>query len=92
MSARAVIDPLFLPDVEIARLVSITPEEWRATAAVLERYGLPRRDPLFKDQRCWPSVRDFLYRRANGANQPPETGIAEDLDALRQTGRRSTRS
>jgi len=88
------VDPIFLPDAEIAKRVSMTSLEWEAAAHVLERSGLPRQDPLFKNQRCWPRVRDFLYRRAGGAlpEENDETGIVENLDALRSAGRRRTRS
>ena len=87
-------DPLFLTDVEIAKLVSMSAGEWQAAATVLEREGLPRRDPLFKNQRCWPKVRDFLYRRAGGQSpgDHESPGIVENLDALRPAGRRRARS
>lgn len=92
-TSRSVLEPIFLPDAEIAKLVSMTAGEWEAAATVLERSGLPRRDPLFKNQRCWPRVRDFLYRRAGGAlpDDTETTGIVENLDALRSTGKRRTR-
>ena len=91
---RASADPIYLPDSEIAGLVGLTVLEWESAAKVLERSGLPRRDPLFKNQRCWPRVRDFLYRRAGGAapDIDDETGIVENLDALRSTGKRRARS
>ena len=91
---RSALDPIFLPDAEIAKLFSMSTAEWDATARTLEREGLPRRDPLFKNQRCWPRVRDFLYRRAGGAlpDEGDMTGIVEDLDALRSAGRRRSRS
>lgn len=91
---RPAPDPVFLPDDEIAKLMRMTGPEWEAAATVLERSGLPRRDPLFKNQRCWPRVRDFLYRRAGGSlsDDTETTGIVEDLDALRSTGKRRTRA
>lgn len=72
-------EPIFLPDAEIAKRVSMTAGEWKAAAVVLERSGLPRRDPLFKNQRCWPRVRDFLYRRAGGsaADEIETAGIVD---------------
>ena len=83
-------DPIFLADAEIAKVVGLSAAEWKAAALVLERSGLSRRDPLFKNQRCWPRVRDFLYRRAGGAlpGEDENHGIVEDLDALRSGGKR----
>ena len=85
------IDPIFLPDVEIAKIVGLSAAEWKAAALVLERSGLPRRDPLFKNQRCWPRVRDFLYRRAGGAlpdeDEPQHPRSVENLDAFWKRGR-----
>ena len=94
MARADVFEPIFLPDAEIAKRVSMSAGEWAAAATVLERSGLPRRDPLFKNQRCWPRVRDFLYRRAGGASpdETETTGIVEDLDALRSTGKRRARA
>lgn len=91
---KSVLEPVFLPDAEIAKLMRMTVPEWEAAAIVLERSGLPRRDPLFNNQRCWPRVRDFLYRRAGGAlpDDTETTGIVEDLDALRSTGKRRART
>ena len=94
MARTDAFEPIFLPDAEIAKRVSMSAGEWEAAATVLERAGLPRRDPLFKHQRCWPRVRDFLYRRAGGAlpDDTETTGIVENLDALRSTGKRRTRA
>lgn len=36
---------------------------WDGVAAVLERDGLPKRDPLFGNRRYWPGVEAFLRRR-----------------------------
>ena len=89
---RTFEDPLYLPDSEIALRVSMGTEEWIATATILERSGLPRRDPLFKHQRCWWRVQDFLYRRAGGTIPDAAAkagGVVEDIDALRpKRGRR----
>jgi hypothetical protein len=58
---------LFLSDAEIAERIPQSLDEWVAAAAVLERHGLPKRDPLFQERRCWPMVRDFLCARAGGS-------------------------
>lgn len=36
---------------------------WDGVAAILERDGLPRRDPLFGNRRYWPAVVAYLQRR-----------------------------
>jgi len=36
---------------------------WDGVATVLERDGLPKRDPLFGNRRYWPAVEAFLRRR-----------------------------
>ena len=86
---RYQFDPIFLADAEIAKVVGLSAAEWKAAALVLERSGLPRRDPLFKNQRCWPRVRDFLYRRAGGAlpDEDENHGIVENFDARWKRGR-----
>lgn len=55
---------LFKTEAEIAHLVGIGEKRWTATARVLEREGLPQRDPQFSNRRYWPAVRAFLDRRA----------------------------
>ena len=89
MSTRTDPDPIFLADAEIAKRVSMSAAQWEATALVLERSGLPKRDPLFNNQRCWPSVRAFLFRRSGHAELTAATsGIVENLDAFRTPRRR----
>ena len=76
MSRRAP-DALFMTDGEIAERVGLSAAEWVALAGVLERSGLPRRDPSFKGRRYWPAVRAYLDRRAGlGHNASPPA--AED--------------
>lgn len=40
--------PLFLTDAQVAELVGLSTDEWKAAAIVLERDGLPTKDPLQK--------------------------------------------
>lgn len=68
---------LYKPEAEIARLVGMTTDEWEATATVLERSGLPQRDPLFGERRYWPAVRAFLDRRA-GLMQDARISLSPD--------------
>lgn len=54
---------LYKDEREIARLVlGSDAKEWDALAAVWEREGLPRIDPM-TGKRFWPAVEKFLYRR-----------------------------
>lgn len=63
MSNRRAIGELFLPEDEIARRLGQTPRDWESKAIVLEREGLPPKDPFF-GLRYWPAVRAFLDRRS----------------------------
>lgn len=56
-------DPLYVTEAEIAKILDMTVDDWRDTAAVLEKRGLPSKNPLFGDRRYWPAVRAFLDRR-----------------------------
>jgi hypothetical protein len=73
---------LFPGETEIARRLNQSPTEWRGKAAVLEREGLPRVDPLMGG-RYWPAVLAWWNRRYGisriEASQPDG---GEDLDAL----------
>lgn len=55
---------IYLNDNEIAKELGVDSAKWESVAVVLERDGLPRRDPLFDERRCWPAVLEFLLRRA----------------------------
>ena len=35
---------------------------WPSAAAILERQGLPKPDPLFGNRRFWPAVEAFIHR------------------------------
>ena len=72
MSRRAP-DALFLTEGEIAVRLGMTAAEWIAAAQTLERAGLPLPDPVFKNRRWWPAVKDFLDRRARARQTAPPT-------------------
>ena len=55
---------IYLNDKDIAKQLGVDSAKWESVAVVLERDGLPRRDPLFDERRCWPAVLEFLLRRA----------------------------
>ena len=61
--------PLYLSEAAIAQRVlgGSAKTRWDAIAAVWEREGLPRVDPV-TGYRYWPAVRSFLDRR-HGLNQ-----------------------
>jgi hypothetical protein len=99
MTRRPTADPLFLSDAEIAGRIPMAVEDWEAQAPTLERHGLPKRDPVFGDRRCWPAVRDFLYRRAGGKmpGDGPERSVGtllqgEVSDGFRSAGRQRARA
>lgn len=54
---------LFPPEAEIARRLSQEPQAWRAKAAVLERDGMPKIDPIMGG-RYWPAVEAYFNRRS----------------------------
>ena len=80
---RNVRDQGLVPsEQEIARRLSQELGTWRATAAVLERHGLPRIDPIMGG-RYWPAVFAWWNRRYGLATMeasPPDG--EEDLNAL----------
>ena len=51
---------------------------WDGVAKVLERDGLPKRDPLFGNRRFWPAVEAWLRRRNGLASTTG--GFAPDGD------------
>lgn len=84
-------DPLFKTEAEIAALLGVSLELWRATARVLEKSGLPLGDPLFAGRRYWPAVRAYLDRRSGlGARLPHRQPDGEEnLDVFRSNAGRS---
>ncbi|MFG1374173.1 hypothetical protein V5F32_18495 [Xanthobacter oligotrophicus] len=56
--------PMYADDVDIARAV-LGPkrtDEWKAISVILEREGLPLRDPLMGG-RYWPGVQAWFAKR-----------------------------
>lgn len=73
---------LFPCETEIARRLSQTLPEWKAKAAILERAGLPRIDPLMGG-RFWPAVEEYWRRRYSLSNiEPSQPDGGENLDAF----------
>jgi hypothetical protein len=67
---------LYMTDAEIAAELGIETESWKSTAAVLEKDGLPKFDPLFGRRRYWPAVRAYLDRR-NGLGNSSSIGTID---------------
>lgn len=67
---------IFLTDKEIAEELGLSFEKWQSVSAILEKKGLPRRDALFEDRRCWPAVLEFFVKRANGTG-PTTLAVTE---------------
>ena len=89
--ARRPVDcTLYATDGEIAGVLGVTASAWAAAAAVLEKDGLPRPDPLFGGRRYWPAVRAYLDRRA-GMGQPSTVPVADGEETWneRSDGRRA---
>lgn len=91
--ARTLLESMYLDEGQIARQCGLDPDAWAAAARVLENSGMPRRDPLFGNRRCWPAVRDFLLDRARGklaerGYSAPAEHSEENLDAFRSQGSR----
>ena len=74
---------LFPSEEEIARRLNQEPTEWRAKAAVLEREGMPKIDPIMGG-RYWPALLAYFNRRYGIATSAPSAldGL-ENYDALR---------
>jgi hypothetical protein len=67
--------PLYPSEERIVREVfgdaaSVMMKSWRETAVILERNGLPKRDPLFGSRRYWPAVERWL-KSYNGISSEP---------------------
>jgi hypothetical protein len=60
---------LFMTDAEVAKMLGLGTDEFKATAIVLQREGFPMPDPLFKRRRYWPAVKAFLDQRYNLGSQ-----------------------
>lgn len=57
--------PLYPSEERIVREIygdaaSVMMKSWSETATVLERNGLPKKDPLFGSRRYWPAVERWL--------------------------------
>ena len=72
------VDRLYKTDTEIAARLGVSIDLWRANAVVLEKSGLPKRDPMFARKRYWPAVRAF-FDSCNGVG----TRFAVDVGPIR---------
>lgn len=72
-SEDRIVTELYGPDA-----ASAMSSGWDGVAKVLERDGLPKRDPLFGNRRFWPAVEAWLRRRNGLASTAG--GFAPDGD------------
>lgn len=82
MASNLSSQELFPCEAEIARRLSQDPAAWRAKAAILERDGLPKIDPIMGG-RYWPAVQAYMNRRYSLSNKEVfNPDGAENLDVL----------
>lgn len=82
--------PLFVTEAELAAVLGLSVEQWKATAIVLERSGLPLKDPQFGDRRYFPAVVAYLDRRAGIMEPAINTPDMEDFTQASRRPRRKT--
>ena len=85
--------PLYADDVDIARAVlgSGHTDEWKAISVILEREGLPPRDPLMGG-RYWPGVQAWFAKRPAPAAPiitPPTLGRWKTLPSDKEDSDRA---
>jgi len=87
---------IYLKDKDIAKELGVDSKKWETLIApALEARGLPRKDALFDDMRCWPAVQDFLLKRAmagattGGQNNAFKRSKVEGAKAPQEQERRS---
>ncbi len=81
---------IYLTEQQIAAKLEMSPKEWSVIVSVLEKRGLPRRDALFQDRRCWPAVEHFLIQRARPATV--QSASVENYRGFEPRPRKSKRS
>lgn len=69
--------PLYPSEERIAREIfgdvpADVIKSWRETALILERCGMPKKDPLFGGRRYWPAVEAWL-KSHNGLSSKART-------------------
>lgn len=76
------VSPLYMSEPDIAvRVLGTDAKRWTDLAALWEREGLPRIDPI-TGKRFWPAVETFLMRRHGLTN----TFIPAQADGLETWG------
>lgn len=53
--------PLYKSERQVAAMVGVGFDKWKAIASTLEKEGFPRRNPL-TGKRYWPRIKEFLDR------------------------------
>lgn len=83
-------DPLYKTEGQIAALVGVSTDDWKAIAVVWEKDGFPVADPQ-TGKRYWPAVKAWLDRRHGVGHSEPTLvpdGV-EDHDYARSRGTRA---
>jgi hypothetical protein len=78
--------PLYKTDREIAPLVGVGEEKWRALARVWEREGFPLRDTEVANKRYWPACRAWLDAHNGLTTTLPGEPVGGDSDGKENWG------
>jgi hypothetical protein len=70
---------LYLSDAELIRRLGVPEKHMRKILPGLEKYGFPRKQPLFGDRRYWPAVKAWLDKR-NGITMGLQPARSENND------------
>lgn len=85
---------LYKTEAEIAEIMGVCEKTWRANAKILEKRGLPPRDPMFANRRYMPAVRAYFDRLhnidADSASLQPDG--EENWHDYRNNGRARTKA
>lgn len=78
---------MYVTERELANMLGVDQKKWETQIApALEARGLPRKDALFDNRRCWPAVREFILKRAMCKSTSTEEGQIYDGKKIRNTG------
>lgn len=79
---------IYVTERELANMLGVEQKRWETVIApALEARGLPRKDALFDNRRCWPAVREFIMKRAMCKSTYEGQ---EDVKTIRNTGAKKT--
>ena len=68
-------DKLYLTDAELIRRLGVPDKTLRPILPTLEnKFGFPKKQPLFGGRRYWPAVKTWLDRNNGLIVEPPRQG------------------